>query len=283
MLLKLRPQQPSKKTAICFFNKSFYLGDLPSLDWHRHFSHFKLIAMRKLLLLFMLVPIISLSQTKNVISAFRVFPKNDKLLEFDKALKSHADKYHTGDWRWRVYEIQSGPDAGGFHVIEGPLSWEQLDKRGNLGEAHTADWAKLVAAITSERGAATYTVFDEELSNVALTDFADKILINHMYPRSGMVLQAEELIRKMKAVWVAGKESVAVYRSVGSGEPQFSTVHRLKSGLKELDASFRGPIKDRYNTANGANSWTDYLREYATSIEKRWSELLFYRPDLSSK
>ena len=239
--------------------------------------------MRKLLLLLFFMPVIGMSQTKTVISAFRVFPKTDKLMEFDKALKAHADKYHKGDWRWRVYEIQSGPDAGGFHVIEGPLSWEQLDKRGTLGDAHTADWAKLVAVNTTDRGTSSYTVFDDKLSNVQLTDFADKILINHVYPRSGMVLQTEELVKKLKQVWVAGNESVAVYRSVGSGEPQFSLVTRLKGGLKELDDSFRAPINERYNAANGANSWTTYLKDYAIAVEKRWSELLFYRPDLSSK
>lgn len=239
--------------------------------------------MRKLLLLLLLMPVIGMSQTKNVVSLFRVFPKIDKSLEFEKAFKSHAEKYHTGDWRWRVYEIQSGPDAGGFLVLEGPLSWDQFDKRGNLGDPHTQDWARMVMQNTADRGTSSFLVFDEGLSNVQLTDYSDKIMINHMYPRSGMVVETENLIRKMKPVWVAGKESMAVYRSVGSGEPEFATVTRMKSGLKELDASFRAPIAERYNAANGANSWTGYLKDYATAVERRWSEILFLRPDLSSK
>ncbi len=40
-----------------------------------------------------------------------MFPKADKVLDFEKALAAHAQKYHTGDWKWRVYEIQSGPDV----------------------------------------------------------------------------------------------------------------------------------------------------------------------------
>lgn len=61
---------------------------------------------------------------KNVIHAQRVFPKIDQVLEFEKALANHAQKFHSGDNQWRVFGIQSGPDYGGFHIVEGPKSWE---------------------------------------------------------------------------------------------------------------------------------------------------------------
>lgn len=239
--------------------------------------------MRKLQLLLLLIPFVGMSQTKNVISFFRVFPKVDKMAEFQKAFASHAQKFHTGDWKWRVYEIQSGPDAGGFQVIEGPLNWEQFDKRGNISELHTADWEKNVMPSTADRGTASYSEFIEDLSTVKLTDYAEKIIITHLYPKPGMVVNVEELLKKMKPIWTASNESMAVYRSVVSGDPQFATVQRLKDGLKELDAGFRKPFPERYNTTNGANSWSDFLKDYANAVERRWSELLFYRADLSSK
>ncbi|MFZ1369914.1 MAG: hypothetical protein WAR78_06015, partial [Ferruginibacter sp.] len=65
-------------------------------------------------LLCMLIPFTGISQTKNVISTNRVFPKVDKVLEFEKALAAHAQKYHSGTAHWRVFVIQSGPDAGGY-------------------------------------------------------------------------------------------------------------------------------------------------------------------------
>ncbi|HSN59461.1 MAG TPA: hypothetical protein VLR49_00895 [Ferruginibacter sp.] len=238
--------------------------------------------MRKMLLFFLLIPAIGMSQN-NVVSTFRVFPKTDKLLEFEKAFAAHAQKYHTGNWKWRVLSIESGPDAGGFHVVEGPLSWDQLDKRGDLGKAHTEDWAKNVAPLTLDRGSTGYSEYSAELSNVAVTDYTDKIIITHMYPKSGMINQATALVRKMKNVWVASNESVAVYRSVASGPPQFAMVARLKGGLNELTEGFRKPIAERYDAANGAGSWTQYLADYANAIEQRWSEMLFVRADLSSK
>jgi len=57
----------------------------------------------------------------------------------------------------------------------------------------------------------------------------------------------------------------------------------MKAGLKELDPSFRKPLPERFNEVYGAGAWDYYLTDYAKNIESRWSELLFFRADLSSK
>lgn len=238
--------------------------------------------MKKLLLLCLLIPVLGIGQ-KNVMSAFRVFPKADKSLEFEKAFIAHVQKYHTGDWKWNVWEIQSGPDYGGFMVVEGPLSWDQYDTRGNLGDAHTQDWAKNVSPYITERTSSTYSVYNEDMSTVALTDYADKILINHYLPKPGLVVGVAAMITKLKKVWTQSNESVAVYNTVGSGDPEYVTVNRLKNGLKELSNDYRKPLHERYEAAYGEGSWKYWLQEFASNIERRWSEILYKRADLSSK
>lgn len=238
--------------------------------------------MKKIIFLLLMIPIFGISQN-NVISAFRVFPKVDKTQEFEKAFIAHVQKFHTGDWKWNVWEAQSGPEFGGFLVVEGPLSWEHFDKRGNLGDAHTADWAKNVAPHTSDRGAAYYLEFDASLSTVGITDYADKIIINHMLPRPGKVGGAMSLVGKLKKVWTEGNESIAVYTSTGSGAPEIMTVSRLKNGLKELSDDYRKPITERFSAAHGDGAWNYFLDDYAKFVESRWSELLFKRADMSSK
>lgn len=238
--------------------------------------------MRKIFLLCLLIPAIGIAQ-KNVVNGFRVFPKADKGLEFEKAFIAHVQKYHTGDWKWNVWEIQSGPDYGGFMVIEGPLSWEQFDTRGNLGDAHTLDWAKNVSPYITERTSSTYSVFNEELSSVSISDLADKIIIQHYFAKPGKVANTGNLISKLKKVWTQGNESVAVYNLVASGEPGYAVVNRLKNGLKELGDDYKKPMSERYNMAHGENSWNYFLQDYAENVESRWSELLFKRADLSSK
>lgn len=239
--------------------------------------------MKKMFLFFMLLPCLGFCQTKNVVSANRVFPKVDKVLQFEKALAAHAQKYHKGDWKWRVLEIQSGPDAGGYQINEGPTSWDAIDGRGNLGTEHNNDWNKSVTIYLTERGSNRYAVFQDSLSTVAMGDYSDKINITHWVPKIGWGGKLNDIIKEMRKAWQAGGESVAVYTASSSGPAQYTIVTRYKQGLKERAQGFRKPFKERYEAANGEDSFEgflDTLREYLTDS---WSELLFYRADLSSK
>jgi hypothetical protein len=239
--------------------------------------------MRKLILLWLFIPLTGMSQQKNVINATRYFPKIDKVAEFEKALAAHAQKYHSGDWKWRVYEIESGPDAGGYHITEGPMSWDDVDHRGNLGADHMADWNKNVAIYLTDKFESSYAVFQDSLSSVKMTAYADKINITHLFPKIGWGGKVEDLLKTLKKVWVSDGESVAVYASSSSGPGQYSIVTRYTQGLKEREANFRKPFRERYEGVNGQYAYTNYLdnvREYYNDV---WSELLFYRADLSPK
>lgn len=236
-----------------------------------------------MLVIWLLLPLIGISQVKNVLNSTRVFAKPDKVAEFEKALTAHAQKYHTGDWKWRVWSIESGPDAGGYMITEGPNSWEQLDSRGDLGAEHTADWNKNVSPLTEGQGSQSYYEYNTDLSTVQLTDYADKILINHMISKPGKIGNVSDLIKKLKPVWLASNESVAVYRAAASGDPAYITVTRMKGGLKEMAEGYRKPLPERYNAVNGEGSFDAYLKDYADDVERRWSELLIFKPALSSK
>ncbi len=239
--------------------------------------------MKRILLICLLAPLFGLSQNKNIVSANRVFPKVDKVLDFEKALMAHAQKYHTGDWKWRVFKIQSGPDAGGYHITEGPTNWDMLDGRGNLGEEHNNDWNRNVTIYLTDRGSSSYSVFQDSLSTVALGDYSDKINITHYFPKIGWFGKVWDGVKSFKKVWEAGGESMAVYTASGSGPAQISVVTRYKQGLKERTMNFRKPIKERYETINGPDSWDNWLEVQRNYIENAWSELLFFRADLSSK
>ncbi len=239
--------------------------------------------MKKLFFLLLLLPLFGIGQTKTLLTSHRLFVKNDKVSEFEKALTNHAQKYHTGDVKWRVWSIESGPDAGGYMITEGPSTWSALDSRGDISAEHTADWEKNVFPFTTEKGQSGYYDFQADLSTIQLTDYSDKIIINHMTAKPGMIVKVQDLIKRQKKVWETGKESVAVYSLVFSGEPGFITVTRLKDGLKELASDYRKPFAERYNAAYGAGSFDKWLKDYADVVQNRWSELLIYKPDLSSK
>lgn len=231
----------------------------------------------------MLAPLLGIGQVKNVISTHRVFPKMDKVQEFEKALAAHAQKYHSGDVHWRVFAIQSGPDAGGYHITEGPKSWESEDARGEISPEHQTDWNKSVAIHLTDRQSASYSVYIDSLSTVALGDFSDKINITHVYPKVGQGDNVVNIIKKLRKNWASVGMSVAVYGASSSGPGQYTIVTRYKQGLKERAAGFRKPFRETYEAVNGEGSYAQYLKDVAEYVDNSWSELLFLRKDLSSK
>jgi hypothetical protein len=235
------------------------------------------------LLLMMLLPFAGIAQTKNVISTHRVFPKVDKIVEFEKALAAHSQKYHTGDNHWRVFAIQSGPDMGGYHITEGPKTWESEDARGDINPEHQTDWNKNVAIYLTDRQSGGYSVYQESLSTIALGEFTDKINIGHVYPKIGQGDNVVNMIKKLKKAWEASGITVAVYASSGSGPAQYTLVTRYKQGLKERTAGFRKPFKEVYESVNGEGSYAQYLKDAAEYLQDNWNELLFFRKELSSK
>src|SRR5688572_2548258 len=241
------------------------------------------VGIKNLSLFALLFPLMATSQIKNVISTQRVFPKIDKVLEFEKALSAHAQKYHTGDLKWRVFEIQSGPDFGGFHLVEGPSSWEAFDTRGNLGSEHTNDWNKTIAIHLTDRQSAGYSVYVDSLSTVAMGDFSDKINITHVFPKIGCGPKIGGIIKDLKKAWTADGSTVAVYSASSSGPAQYAIVTRYKQGLKEKADGFRKPFKATYESVNGAGSYDKYLENIREYTNEAWSELLFLRADLGSK
>ena len=239
--------------------------------------------MKKVFFLLLLLPLFGIAQTKTLLTSNRVFAKNEKTAEFEKALASHAEKYHKGDVAWRVWSIESGPDAGGYMITEGPTTWSAMDGRGDISAEHTADWDKNVLPLTTDKSQSGYYDFQADLSTVQLTDYSDKIVINHITAKPGKIQDMKNLIVKMKKVWTAGNESMAVYSTVFSGESGYIQVTRLKNGLKELASDYRKSFADRYNEANGAGSYDAWLKDYTDIVQNRWSELLIYKPLLSSK
>lgn len=154
--------------------------------------------MKRLIFAIIALPFFSFAQEKNVISVNRVFAKGDKTAAFEKALTAHAQKYHTGTWKWRIFTVESGPDAGAYHITEGPMSWEDMDTRGDLGKVHMADWNVNIAPLLLDKGSISYAVYRPELSSVALTDYSDKIAITRVFPKPGYLEEVEELVKTLK-------------------------------------------------------------------------------------
>jgi hypothetical protein len=239
--------------------------------------------MRKIILLFMALPLFGLAQNKTLVSGSRYFPKTGKVNLFEKALAVHAQKYHKGDLKWRVYTIETGPDAGGYMVVEGPTNWDGIDKRGDLGAVHTKDWETTVQPHLSDRTSTMYLTFRENISTAQLGDYSDKISINHLFFKPGYFADVQANLLLLKKVWEADGSTIAVYEASLSGEPQFAVVTRYKQGLKERDVVNPTAFPARFDKANGDGSFAKYLSLVKESIAHQWTEILYHKPEMDSK
>jgi hypothetical protein len=236
--------------------------------------------MKKLLFIGLVIPVFSLAQNPTVVQVSRFFPKMDKVLELEKGLKNHALKYHTGDYKWRTYSIESGPDAGGYQMIEGPTTWAAVDKRANISAEHTNDLYKNVLPYV-EKSTEMFITYREDLSSIPLKEFSDKIMVIRVFPKTGKSMQVENDIKTIKKMWDASGQNVAVYQTMASGPNQFIIVYRFKEGFKDLDAM--KPMKESFEAASGAGSFEKWQASIYENTEDDWSEFLSYNADLSSK
>jgi len=242
----------------------------------------KTFYMKKLLFIGVVIPVFCIAQNSTVVQVTRFLPKNDRIIEFEKALKNHAQKFHTGDYKWRTYTVETGPEAGWYQLIEGPLTWEQVDKRGTISTEHNTDLYKNVMP-NVDKTEQMFINYREDLSSVPLKDFSDKIAVTRVFPKVGRSMQVENDIKTIKKMWDDSKQNVAVYEASSSGPTQFIVVYRYKEGLKERDPGFMKPMKERFEAANGAGSFEKWQSSISENTGNVWYEMLYYNADLSSK
>ena len=219
---------------------------------------------------------------KDVISSYRIFVKPGHDQAFRAALTAHALKFHTGDWRWRVGEVMSGPDGGAYQVIEGPSSWTAFDDRGDLGADHQADFDKNINPHVERATSDTYATYQAELSSAKMEQWSNKVMSMHYYVRPGRGALAYDVLKRFKAIWDKRGLNVAVWASRFSGPAQYTVAFRLKNGWKDFDAdgmSNRAASDALWGTA----AFDGLMSDVAMAFEKISSELVNYDPALGSK
>lgn len=238
--------------------------------------------MKPLFPLLMLISIVSTAQDKIVISTHRILPQPDKIAALEKSLAAYTRVYQKGEWRWRVYEILSGPNAGWLHIEEGPISWEQMDDDGYLNAKAVMRFGETVISL-SERTGAGCAMYRGELSSSALSENASDLSIEHMFYKPGTVLLMEELIGKQKKVWEETGQQVAVFQNATSGTEHFILVTRHKEGWKEKAKFNEKSFAEAYNKLYGSSAYSDHLKLMSRNVNEIWSEMVKLRADLSSE
>ncbi len=246
------------------------------------------------IILMMLFPLLAFTQEakkeapkteapkKGTINSYRVFAKDGHDTALKAAIAAHAQKFHTGNWKWRVSEVLSGPDQGSYMILEGPNSWTDLDGRGDLGPEHMKDYETNITPHVEKSTPEQYATYQADGSTVAAGAYSTKTLIRRAFLKPGRGPQAFESMKSWKKVWEKRGVNVAVWSSFYSGEPCIIIAGRLKNGWKDLDEDIISTRKAA-DEVLGPGGYDKLLAEAALDTDHQVDEMIEFKPELSSK
>ena len=223
------------------------------------------------------------AQEKSTLSTYRVSPKPGKDSALKKALADHVAKFHTGNWKWRVFSVLSGPDEGSYQLNEGPNSWTTVEGRQDISEEHTRDYETNVMPLVEKSTPNAYLLLRREFSTDSVSNPFKKALLRHFYTKPGRGLRFMEALANWKKVWEKLGMKVTVWSSFYSGEPQWVVASRLQKGFVDLEQPMAKLLASTYDEIAGPGAYGRYLDDLGQNISRIDEEVIELLPELSSK
>ena len=224
----------------------------------------------------------STAPKKTTLNIYRVWVKDGHTDAFKAAVTAHAQKFHSGNWKWRVSEVLSGPDGSSFQIAEGPNSWTDLEGRGDLGAEHQKDYDTNIAPHVEKTSPDSFITYQESVSTTGAANWSNKSLITSIYYKPGKSGAVLALLKNYKSVWEKIGYNVVVWSASNSGEPRYIIVRRLKNGWKDLDEG--GPtFRESFDAVHGAGAFDRGQEELSRSVDRSVGEMIEFKPELSSK
>jgi hypothetical protein len=234
-------------------------------------------------LLLVVSVVLSLAQDKATLSTYRVFPKPGKDEALKKAIAAHAAKFHTGNWKWRVFSVLSGSDEGAYQINEGPNSWTDLEGRKDISEEHMRDYEANVAPLVEKSTPHMYLTYQRQISSDSAIGPLKKALLRHFYPKPGKGVRLMSAMTTWKKVYEKlGLKAVAFW-SFFSGQPQLVVATRLPNGFVDLEQTMGPKMREAFEEIAGPGSHARYLEDLEEIVSKVDEEIIEFLPDLSSK
>jgi hypothetical protein len=233
--------------------------------------------------LILMTSALSQAQDKATLSSYRVLPKPGKDAALKKAITEHAAKYHTGNWKWRVFSILSGPDEGGYMVNEGPNSWTVLEGRKDISDEHTRDYETNILPLVEKSVPTSYLVYQRELSTDSAVGPFKKALLRHYFVKPGKGARLSSYMTTWKKVWEKLGQKTAVWTSFYSGEPQMIVAYRLPQGWIDLEQPMGKKMRETFDVVAGEGAYVRYVEDLDRYVDRVLEEMIELLPEVSSK
>ena len=224
-----------------------------------------------------------------------VKPKPGMKSTFETNWKLHLAKFHKTSDKRNVYEIMSGAHQGTYCIVEGPLSYADMDVDKPNAKAHGLDLEKTFSPYLEDNTVnGTYRWDDTASYNANVP--AEKFFVQVTHIKFGQ--QIETLREAKRSALINAKLptpapiSYNYYVQIWAGsDPVTVSVRNLKTGFKELDNNFMGAnpnpptaFKDAYVKQYGQDAWDarSKLLDNNANIASREAYIMKLRKDLSS-
>ena len=245
--------------------------------------------------LFIAASFLANGQGKTLYTVNFIKPKAGMKSAFEAAWKTHLAKFHTTDDKRTVYEVMSGPYMGTYHLVEGPISYADMDKEKTNAKEHALDLEKNIIKLEESSMNSTYRWDDSASFNGKVK--ADKFLVTVTHVKYA---QIQETIRENRRgsliqakINPTSPISYNVYTQLWSGsDPVRVNIRNLKDGFKELETDYYGPnpmsttaFKDAYIKDYGQEGWDtrSKLLDNNANVASREIFIMKFRKDLSSE
>lgn len=243
--------------------------------------------MKRSMLVFLLFVIISSAGAqlpeRNVLSSYRVIPIAGKDAQLRKALLDHAAKYHTGPWKWRVFQVISGPEEGAYMINEGVNTWTDLEGRKDISEEHQRDYERTILPLSEKTLPTSFLTFQKDLSTDSASGPLKKALLRHYYLKPGKGGRLASHLTLWKQAYQKLGMKVGVWTSFFSGQPQIVVAFRLQNGWLDLEKPWGKLSREAYDEVAGNGAYVRYTEDLESYVDHINEEMIEFLPDVSSK
>jgi hypothetical protein len=232
--------------------------------------------------LFIIAAFLANGQGKTLYTVNVVKPKANMKSTFEARWKQHLAKFHKADDKRTVYEVMSGKHLGEFHIVEGPISYADMDKEKASSNEHSIDLEKnYFPLLEDDRWNGTYRWDDTASYNGTVK--ADKFfaIVTHIKygQMPGTLREAKRTSLINAKLPTPSPQSSNTYFQIWSGsDPAMVTVINLKDGYKQFETDYFGPNPNPPNAFK-----TAYIKDYGQEAWDARSKLLDDNANIASR
>jgi hypothetical protein len=217
-----------------------------------------------------------------------VKPKAGMKSAFEASWKLHLENFHKNSDKRNVYEVTSGPENGSYVIVEGPISYADMDKTLPNAKEHGLDLEKNFSP-KLEPGSINFIARWADTLSYNGNTAAEKFLLNITVVKDGKMGGYLTEIRRTALIFAKLNSPFsynALVKQQAGSSPTIISIRHLKDGFKELEADyFKLPptgFRDAYVKDYGQEAWDKRLKllvDDRVSQEQHFEKL---RADLSS-